>query len=101
MVERLLWSRQVLRYEAARSRQLLLVIVRDPASRQHDDFFVTTDLAATPAEVASAYADRWAIEDTNRNVKQYLGAEDPSPGSGSDRSGSHPSPTGSTRTNPG
>ncbi|MHB1527292.1 MAG: IS701 family transposase [Candidatus Dormibacteria bacterium] len=32
---------------------------------------------AQPAQVASAYADRWAIEDTFRNTKQFLGAEDP------------------------
>jgi len=31
----------------------------------------------TPAEVAGLYSDRWAIEDTNRNLKQYLGVQNP------------------------
>jgi hypothetical protein len=31
----------------------------------------------TPAEVASLYADRWAIELTNRDLKQYLGIQHP------------------------
>jgi len=54
-----------------------LVIVRDPAGRMHDDFFVTTDLDADPAWVASHYAGRWSIECVNREVKQVIGAEDP------------------------
>jgi hypothetical protein len=29
------------------------------------------------AEVAGLYADRWAIEVTNRNLKQYLGIQNP------------------------
>ena len=76
-LERLLWSRTLLWYETARSRPLLLVIVRDPAGHQHDDFFITSDTSMTAAEVASLYADRWAIEDTNRNLKQQLGIQNP------------------------
>ena len=70
MVERLLWSRKLLWYETARSRPLLLVIVRDPAGHQHDDFFIISDTTMAPAEVASLYSDRWAIEDTNRYLKR-------------------------------
>lgn len=77
LVDCKLWSQTVLWYEAARSRPLQLVIVRDPTGVEPDDFFLTTDTAATPAQVASAYADRWAIEVTNRDVKQVLGTEDP------------------------
>jgi hypothetical protein len=77
IVERLVWSRTLLWYETARSRPLLLVIVRDPAGHQHDDYFITDDTALTPAEVAGLYADRWAIEDTNRNLKQHLGVQNP------------------------
>ncbi|HEX6448674.1 MAG TPA: transposase [Trebonia sp.] len=77
MVERWLWSRTLLWYETARSRPLLLVIVRDPAGHQHDDFFITSDTSLVPAEVAGLYSDRWAIEDTNRNLKQYLGIQHP------------------------
>lgn len=77
MVERKLWSRVLLWYETCRSRPLLLVIVRDPCGHQHDDFFITSDTTLTPAEVASLYSDRWAIEDANRNLKQYLGVQNP------------------------
>jgi hypothetical protein len=77
MVERLLWSRTLLWYETAHSRPLLLVIVRDPTGHQHDDYFITSDIALTPAEVASLYSDRWAIEDTNRGLKQLLGIQNP------------------------
>ncbi len=54
-----------------------LVIVRDPTRHEPDDFFFSTDPDARPVDVASQYAGRWSIEDTNRNVKQYLGGEDP------------------------
>lgn len=77
LAERLVFARKVLWYEAARSRPLLLVIVRVPDGNQPPDFLITTDVNAAPETVASAYDHRWPIEDTNRNVKQFLGAEDP------------------------
>ena len=77
MVERKLWSRVVLWYETARSRPHLLVIVRDPSGHQHDDFFITSDITMTPAEVAELYSDRWAIEDAHRSLKQSLGIHNP------------------------
>lgn len=75
--QRDLWAREVLWYLACPDRTVLLVIVRDPQGLEPDDYLVTTDITAQPAQVASAYADRWAIEDTFRNTKQFLGAEDP------------------------
>ncbi|MGH7881510.1 MAG: hypothetical protein ACREN8_01175 [Candidatus Dormibacteraceae bacterium] len=77
MVERQLWARQILWYEVARSRPIFLVVVRDPTDHKRDDFFISTNPSAIPAQVASTYADCWAIEDTNRNLKQYLRAQDP------------------------
>jgi hypothetical protein len=53
------------------------VVVRDPERQQPDDFFFSTDLAMLPEVVAAGYAGRWSMEDTNRNVKQFLGGEDP------------------------
>lgn len=76
-VERLLYARSLLWYRVAGTRPLLLVIVRDPEGHEPDDYFVTTEIAAMPGDIAVAYADRWPIEDTHRNVKQYLGAEHP------------------------
>lgn len=76
-VERLLLCRSVLWYQVCPDCPVLLVIVRDPAGIQHDDFFFTTDLTSTGAKVAGHYAGRWSIEDTYRNVKQFLGGEHP------------------------
>jgi hypothetical protein len=45
--ERLVWSRTLLWYETVRSRPLLLVIVRDPAGHQRDDYFITSDTTLT------------------------------------------------------
>ena len=77
VVKRLLLSRSVLWYAVCPDRKVSLVIVRDPTGKQHDDFFFTTDLEALAPTVAEHYAGRWSIEDTFRNVKQFLGGEDP------------------------
>ena len=76
-VRRLAYTRQVLWYEVCPHRAVLLVICRDPAGKEPDDFYFTTDLTATAAQVIEQYGGRWSIEDTFRNVKQYLGAQDP------------------------
>ena len=76
-IKRLLLCRPVLWYHVCPQQLVLLVIVRDPAGKQSDDFFFTTDLRAGAAAVASQYAGRWAIEDTIRATKQALGGEDP------------------------
>jgi len=72
-----LLARAVLWYAVNPEHQVLLVIVRDPAGIERDDFFFTTDLNAQPADVAAEYASRWSIEDTFRAVKQHLGAQQP------------------------
>ena len=74
---RLVYTRIVLWYKVSKDRPLMLVISRDPTGREKDDFFFTTDLDLSPARVVSEYANRWAIEDTFKNLKQYLGAEHP------------------------
>jgi len=76
-VAALVWSTLVLWYSVDKSRMVTLVIVRDPTGVMHDDFFVTDDEEATDAEIVARYSGRWAIEVTNREVKQCLGAEDP------------------------
>jgi hypothetical protein len=76
-VERLVHVRNVLWYTVNKRDLVRLVVVRDPAGIEADDFFFSTDLAATGAEVASRYAGRWAIEVTFRDVKQDLGGENP------------------------
>ena len=61
-VPRLVCVRDVLWYGVNKRDLLRLVIVRDPAGVEPDDFFVTTDRTASGAEVASRYAGRWSIE---------------------------------------
>lgn len=76
-VKRLILAFPVLWFAVCPEKQVLLLIVRDPTGKQKDDFFFTTDLDAVPAAAISQYAGRWSIEDTNRNVKQFLGGEEP------------------------
>ena len=73
---RLIYARQVLWYRVSH-QPVLLVISRDPAGKEKDDFFFTTDVTMKPSEVISCYADRWAIEDTFKNTKQLLGGQQP------------------------
>jgi hypothetical protein len=76
-VRRLILVRDVLWYTVDKRNLLRLVIVRDPTGTQPDDFFITTDRAATGAQIASRYAGRWSIEVCFRDVKQDLGGQDP------------------------
>lgn len=73
---RLVSTRNVLWYRV-RKTPVLLVISRDPAGKEKDDFFFTTDLTMDPAEVIGHFADRWAIEDTFKYTKQILGGQEP------------------------
>ena len=63
IVTRQVYTRVVLWY-AVTHKPVLLVISRDPARKEKDDFFLTTDLNMTAKEVLECYNDRWAIEDT-------------------------------------
>ena len=76
-VTRLLYTRSVLWYTVSPRALVRLVIVRDPQNLERDDFFFSTDLAATAADVASRYAGRWSIEVCFRDTKQDLGGHNP------------------------
>lgn len=52
-VARRLWHRDVLWYRACPRRLVRLVVVRDPAGVQPDDFFLTSAPAADPTTVAT------------------------------------------------
>jgi len=73
---RLVYSKVLLWYRVSQ-RPILLVISRDPQGKEKDDFFFTTDVTMKPSEVIGCYADRWAIEDTFKNTKQFLGGQQP------------------------
>ena len=75
-VKRLVYTRQVIWYWVSH-QPILLVISRDPGGKERDDFLFTTDLTMTAAEVLECYNDRWAIEDTFKNTKQFLGGQEP------------------------
>jgi len=75
-IKRQVYTRVVLWYTVSR-KPILLVISRDPDGKEKDDFFFTTDLNMTAAEVLECYNDRWAIEDTFKNTKQILGGQQP------------------------
>jgi hypothetical protein len=76
-VERLVVVFDVLWYAVRKDALLRLVVVRDPAGKEPDDFFVTSDLSAGGAEVASRYAGRWPIECCFKEAKQHAGVEHP------------------------
>ena len=71
--ERLVWTRVVLWWHVARSRPVLLVIVRDPNGKEEDDFFFTTEVESSGAHVAEVFASRWGIEEVFREGKQLVG----------------------------
>ena len=73
------WYRAIdaLWYSSAGSRLLRIVVVRDPGGRRRDDCFFSTDLALTPQQILETFALRWPLEVCFRDVKQFLGFEDP------------------------
>jgi len=74
--KRLVYTRKVVWYRVSQ-KPVLLVISRDPTGKEKDDFFFTTDLSLTAAEVISGFAGRWSIEDTFKNTKQFVGGQEP------------------------
>lgn len=76
MVNRLAYTRTVL-WPSVTKKPIKVVICRDPKGKEKDDFFFTTDVTMSAADVLSCYADRWAIEDTFKYDKQGLGAQQP------------------------
>jgi len=74
--KRLVYCRKVLWYHVS-EKPVLLVISRDPTSKEKDGFFFTTDLSLTAVEVISGFSGRWNIEDTFKNTKQFIGGQEP------------------------
>lgn len=74
---RLMVTRHVVWYHVLPGKFIRLTISRDPEGIEEDDYFFTTDLQLDAGLLVSRFANRWAIEDTFRNVKQFLGIEQP------------------------
>jgi hypothetical protein len=75
-VERLILGITCLWYHVCRSQPIRLVIVRDPAGRQEDDFLFCTDPTVPDEQIAQRFYDRWGVEDGIFEAKQFLGFED-------------------------
>jgi len=75
-VERLVLGITCLWYHVCRDVPIRLVIVRDPAGREKDDFFFCTDASVPDAEIAQRAVDRWGVEEAIQEAKQHLGFED-------------------------
>ena len=69
-------TRQALYYKAGKDRLLTIVLVRDPEGKRPDQMFYGTRLDGGARQILSGYAQRWAIEVTFENGKQWLGVED-------------------------
>jgi hypothetical protein len=74
--KRLVYAKPVVWYRVSKT-PVLLVISRNPTGQERDDFFFSTDLSLTPAQVIGGFAGRWSIEDTFKNTKQFLGGQEP------------------------
>jgi len=74
---RLVIVRHVVWHHVLPGKYIRLVISRDPEGIEKDDYFFTTDLQLDVGLLVSCFANRWAIEDTFRNVKQFVGIEQP------------------------
>jgi hypothetical protein len=62
-------------YHVCRAVPIRLVIVRDPAGRQKDDFFFCTDAAVPDDQIVQRYYDRWGVEECILEAKQQMGFE--------------------------
>jgi hypothetical protein len=74
-VERLVLGITCLWYHVCRDKPIRLVLVRDPAGREADDFFFCTSVTVPDAEIVQRYYDRWGVEEAIQEAKQDLGFE--------------------------
>ena len=74
-VERLVLGETCLWYHVCRDQPIRMVIVRDPAGRQKDDFLFCTDASVGDTEIVQRYYDRWGVEEAIWESKQQMGFE--------------------------
>ena len=74
-----LWYQAIdaLWYPSAGQQLLRIVVVRDPSGRRRDDCFFSIDLTLTATQILEIFSRRWPLEVCFRDVKQFLGFEDP------------------------
>ena len=74
-VRRLVLGITPLWYHVCREVPIRMVIVRDPAGKEKDDFFFCTDATVPDAEIVQRYYDRWSVEEVILESKEYMGFE--------------------------
>jgi len=57
------------------TKPIRLVIVRDPAGRQEDDFLFCTEAGVPDEQIVQRYYDRWGVEESILEAKQQMGFE--------------------------
>jgi hypothetical protein len=62
-------------YHVSKDRPIKLLIVRDPASEQKDDYMFCTDPAVDDVEIIERFSGRWPIEESFHDGKQLDGFE--------------------------
>jgi hypothetical protein len=62
-------------YHVSKDRPIKLLIIRDPAGKQKDDFAFCTDPKVGDAEIVERFAARWPIEEAIHDGKQLGGFE--------------------------
>lgn len=62
-------------YHVCKDRPIKLLIVRDPAGKQPDDFLLCTDPTAHDVDIAERFYARWTIEEAIKDGKQLDGFE--------------------------
>ncbi len=74
-----LWYQTIdaLWYPSAGQQLLRIVVVRDPSGRRRDDCFFSLDLTLSATQILEIFSRRCPLEVCFRDVKQFLGFEDP------------------------
>lgn len=74
-VQRLVLGIPCLWYHVCKDTPIRMVIVRDPAGKQKDDFFFCTDAQVPDPQIVQRYYDRWGVEESILESKQHMGFE--------------------------
>ncbi|HWU38886.1 MAG TPA: hypothetical protein VN203_14650 [Candidatus Acidoferrum sp.] len=74
-----LWYQTIdaLGYPSAGQQLLRVIVVRDPSRRRRDDCFFSLDLSLWATPILELFSRRWPLEVGFRDVKPFLGCEDP------------------------
>ena len=70
-------TRTGLYYQAGKDRLLRFVLSRDTVGDRPTRIFYSTNVNLDAQSILSLFSQRWSIEVTHFNCKQYLGLEDP------------------------